>query len=247
MSADQLRAEVGMMKLEKLIAERETIDESPLPISAGEIIGRYERLYTGLVSDVMREFALLDQSAPGHIQALQPGPVVAGFAFTVKSAPNVKVTGEMSFRAGMLETLPADSFIMWDASGDDKATLWGGVMTATAIKMGVRGACVDGGIRDTAQILPTNFPIFHKYRSPNGSLGRCLITHYQIPIKIGDLVVKPGDLVVGDGDGVVVVPRALILPVLQRAEEMHAGELKIFSWVEEGDSIAQITAKGGYF
>lgn len=247
MSADQLRAEVGMMKLEKLIDVRETVSDAVLAIPEKELLARYEKLYTGLVSDVMREFALLDQAVPGTIQALRPGPVVAGFAFTVKSAPNVKITGEMSFRAGMLEEMKEDHFVCWDASGDEKATMWGGVMTATAKRMGVKGACIDGGIRDTAQILQADFPVFHKYRSPNGSLGRCLITHYQIPILIGSCVIKPGDLIVGDGDGVVVVPRDICVDVLLRAEDMHAGEMKIFSWVEEGDSISDITGKGGYF
>jgi len=247
MSADQLRAEVGMMKLEKLIAARETVSDAVLSIPEKEIIARYEKLYSGLVSDVMREFALLDQSVPGSIQALVPGPVVAGFAFTVKSAPNVKITGEMSFRATMLEELGEDHFVMWDSSQDEKGTMWGGVMTATAKKMGVKAACIDGGIRDTAQIIPAEFPVFYRYRSPNGSLGRCLITHYQIPIKIGDVTIKPGDLIVGDGDGVVVVPRDICVDVLLRAEEMHAGEMKIFSWVEQGDSISEITGKGGYF
>lgn len=247
MSADQLRAEVGMMKLEKLIEARETVSDAVLAIPEKELIARYEKLYTGLVSDVMREFALLDQAVPGSIQALRPGPVVAGFAFTVKSAPNVKITGEMSFRAQMLEEMGEDHFVMWDASNDERGTMWGGVMTATAKRMGVKGACIDGGIRDTAQIIPAEFPVFYKYRSPNGSLGRCLITHYQIPIKIGDVTIKPGDLVVGDGDGVVVVPRDICVDVLLRAEDMHAGEMKIFSWVEEGDSISDITGKGGYF
>lgn len=247
MSADQLRAEVGMMKLEKLIEARETVSNAVLSIPDKELIARYEALYTGLVSDVMREFALLDQSVPGAIQALRPGPVVAGFAFTVKSAPNVKITGEMSFRATMLEELGADHFVVWDASNDERATMWGGVMTATAKRMGVKGACIDGGIRDTAQILQADFPVFHKYRSPNGSLGRCQISHYQIPIKIGDVTIKPGDLVVGDGDGVVIVPRDICVDVLIRAEEMHAGEMKIFSWVNDGDSISDITGKGGYF
>lgn len=247
MSADQLRAEVGMMKLEKLIEARETVSDAVLSIPEKELIARYEKLYTGLVSDVMREFALLNQAVPGTIQALVPGPVVAGFAFTVKSAPNVKITGEMSFRATMLEELGEDHFVVWDSSGDEKATMWGGVMTATAKRMGVKGACIDGGIRDTAQILETGFPVFHRYRSPNGSLGRCLITHYQIPILIGDVTIKPGDLIVGDGDGVVVVPRDICVDVLLRAEEMHAGEMKIFSWVADGDTIADITGKGGYF
>jgi regulator of RNase E activity RraA len=120
-------------------------------------------------------------------------------------------------------------------------------MTATVVGKGVKAALIDGGIRDTHQILEKDFPIFYKYRIPNGSLGRCLITHYQIPILIRGVVIRPGDVILGDIDGVVVVPRDIAYEVLLRAEEIRANEKKIFGWVAEGQSIDQITAKGGYF
>jgi len=241
------KREVGMMKLEKLIETRESISTKEFPIPVEELLTRYEQIYTGAISDVLREFALLDQSLPSHLKALRPERTVAGLAFTVKSAPNVKITGEMTFRTKMISELPLNSIVVWDTSNDEKATLWGGVMTATAVKLGVRGAVIDGGIRDTHQILENDFPVFYKHRIPNGSLGRCLITHYQLPIKIGDVLIKPGDVVLGDIDGVVVVPRDIAYGVLIRAEEIKANEKKIFGWVADGQSVTEITEKGGYF
>lgn len=239
--------EAKMMKLESLIAQRESISTAAFPVPVAELLARYEQLYTGAISDVLREFCLLDQSLPGHLRPLREDAVVAGIAFTVKSAPNVKITGEMTFRTQMLDEMGTDHFVVWDTSGDERATLWGGVMTATAHGKGVRAACIDGGIRDTKQILEKPFPVYYKYRSPNGSLGRCLITHYQIPIKVGDVTIKPGDVIFADCDGVVCVPRDIAYDVLVRAEEIRANEQKIFGWVAEGQSIHQITDKGGYF
>ena len=248
MSNDNLlQREAKMMKLDKLIAERESISDKPFPVPVKELLARYEQLYTGAISDVLREFCLLDQALPGHLRPLRDSDVVAGIAFTVKSAPNVKITGEMTFRTKMLDEMGEGSFVVWDTSGDEKATLWGGVMTATAYGKGVRAACIDGGIRDTKQILEKPFPVYYKYRIPNGSLGRCLITHYQIPIKIGDVTIKPGDVIFADCDGVVCVPRDIAYDVLVRAEEILANEKKIFGWVAEGKSIHEITDKGGYF
>lgn len=240
------KREVGMMQLEKLVAVRETVSTAQLPIPPRELLARYENLYTGAVSDVLREHALLDQSI-GHMIPLRPERTVAGFAFTVKSAPHVRISGEMTFRTEMLEAMPGDSFVVWDTSNDQQATLWGGVMTATACAKGVRAALIDGGIRDTHQILEKDFPVFYKYRIPNGSLGRCLITHYQTPILIHGVLIKPGDVILGDIDGVVVVPRDLACEVLRRAEEIRANEKKIFSWVARGETARQITSKGGYF
>ncbi|RVT43818.1 RraA family protein [Sphingobium algorifonticola] len=247
MSTDDFQKEAAMMNLDRLIAEREAVDTSPLPIDQKELLDRYEQLYTGLISDVLREFVLLDQALPHWIIPLRPEHTVAGIAFTVKSAPNAKITGEMETRTRMLGELPADAFIMWDSSGDEHATLWGGVMTATATGLGVRAACVDGGIRDTRQIMDKDFPVYYRYRSPNGSLGRCQITHYEIPIKIGDVLIRPGDIVIADIDGVIVVPRAMAIAVLERAEQLRRDEEQIFSWVANGDTVEEITKRGGYF
>lgn len=241
-----LQREAKMMNLERLIAAREAVSTKPFPVPLEELLARYERLYTGAISDVLREHALLDQSI-GALIPLRPERTVAGIAFTVKSAPHVRITGEMTFRTEMLHRMSAHSFVVWDTSNDEKATLWGGVMTATAIGKGVRAALIDGGIRDTHQILEKDFPVFYKYRIPNGSLGRCLITHYQDPIMIRGVTIKPGDVVLGDIDGVVVVPRDIAYEVLLRAEEIRTNEKKIFSWVAEGQTVQQITEKGGYF
>ena len=242
-----LQKEAKMMKLGKLIEAREGVSQKKFPVFTKELLGRYEKIYTGAINDVLREFCLLEQALPHNIVPLLPNKTVAGIAFTVKSAPNVKITGEMTFRVKMLDDMHEDSFVVWDTSKDEKATLWGGVMTATAVGKKVRAACIDGGIRDTHQILEKDFPVFYRYRTSNGSLGRCLITHYQIPIKIGDVTIKPGDVLLGDIDGVLCVPRDIAYDVLLRAEEIIANEKKIFSWVADGQSIQQITKKGGYF
>lgn len=107
-------------------------------------------------------------------------------------------------------------------------------MTATAKGKKVKAACIDGGVRDTHQILEADFPLFYEYRISNGSLGRCLITHYQVPIRIGDGVIKPVDVQLGDIDGVLVVPRDIACGVLIRAEQIRENEKKIFRLGQKG-------------
>lgn len=247
MSIGLYKEEIGMMRLENLINAREKVSDIVFPIPENELLSRYEQLYLGAVNDVLREFCLLNQALPNRIKPLREYRTVAGFAFTVKSAPNVKISGEMEFRTQMLESLGENHFVVWDTSRDQEATLWGGVMTSTAKMKKVKAACIDGGIRDTHQILEADFPIFYEYRISNGSLGRCLITHYQIPIMIGRVTIKPGDVILGDIDGVLVVPREIAYDVLIRAEEIRENEKKIFSWVHEGQTIKEIKDKGGYF
>lgn len=247
MSSNQLKKEVGMMNLERVIKEREYISTKSFPIPDQELLARFEDLYTGAVNDVLREFCLLSQALPNRIIPLREYNTVAGFAFTVKSAPNAMISGEMEFRTQMLDAMHENAFVVWDTSKDEKATLWGGVMTATAKGKRVKAACIDGGIRDTHQILDADFPVFYKYRISNGSLGRCLITHFQTVLQIDEVTVRPGDVIMGDIDGVLVIPRDIAYEVLLRAEEIKENEKKIFGWVHAGETIQSISEKGGYF
>ena len=239
--------EAGLMKLDRLIATRQRIPDCPLRIPIRELCERYEKLYTGAINDVMRELTLLDQNLPNDIMPLRDHMTVCGEAFTVKSAPNVMIEGEMTFRAQMLDDFKPEGVVVWDTSADVEASLWGGVMTATAKTKGIRGAVIAGGIRDTKQILEQDFPVFYRYRTSNGSLGRCMITHYQVPIKVGKVTVRPGDISFGDIDGVLCIPREIACDVLERAEGIEKNETDIFSWVRQGDTISEIIEKGGYF
>ncbi len=239
--------EAAMMKLGDLIRTRQHIPTNEFAISTKELCERYEKLYTGAINDVLRERCLIDQNLPSSIMPLRDEMTVCGIAFTVKSAPNVMIEGEMTFRAQMLDDFQPDNLVIWDTSEDVEASLWGGVMTATALQKGIRGAVIAGGIRDTKQILEQNFPVFYKYRTSNGSLGRCQITHYQVPIRIGKVTIRPGDVIFGDIDGVICVPREIAYEVLLRAEAIERQEEDIFTWVRSGETIEEITRKGGYF
>ena len=236
-----------MIHVERLLERHEPDAPAALALPEKALIARYEKLQAAIVSDVLREHGMLNQSFPGALSALHSGRTVAGIAYTVKSAPNTRLTGEMTIRGQMLDGLGADAFVVWDTSGDTRGTMWGGVMTATVVAKGVRGAVIDGGIRDTAQIAQKNFAVYYRYKSPTGSLGHNQITHFQIPIRVGDVFVRPGDIIVGDDDGAVCVPRELAVEVLVRAEEIFGNEERIFAWVGEGKTIAQITDEGGYF
>ena len=144
MSTELYKKEVGMMNLEKLIETREQVKKVEFPIPDKELLSRFEKLYTGAVNDVLREFCYLDQAIPGRVKPLREYQSVAGFAFTVKSSPNMKVTGEMEYRTQMLDSMHEDAFVVWDTSRDSKATIWGGVMTATAKSKKLKAACIDG-------------------------------------------------------------------------------------------------------
>jgi len=235
------------MNLDAFKAMRAERPLEPLAIPDQELCERYEALFTAAVNDVLRERGLTHQTLPTGILPLKDDMKVAGPAFTIKGAKSLLVKDEMKERAEMLESIPAHGVVAWDTSGDDESAQWGEVMTMAAVKRGCRGAIVDGGVRDTDRVLPQNFPVFVKYRTSNGMLGRFRISGWQVPIRIGEVDIFPGDLIFGDIDGVIVVPRAMACDVLERAEEIAASESQLKKWVEEGLPATEIVKRGGYF
>jgi regulator of RNase E activity RraA len=190
---------------------------------------------------------LVDQALPPQIIPLRDEMVVAGFAFTIRSAADPTLGGELELRVKMLDELRPNMICVWNANGLDRASHWGGVMTRASRKRGIRGAIIDGGIRDTKDILEQGFPIWYRYRTSNGALSRCKITHYQVPVAIEGIIIKPGDLILADIDGALVVPRNLVETVLERAETIERNEGEIKGWVDAGLPAQSIHDRGGYF
>jgi len=222
-------------------------DDVALAIPPEQLCPRYEALYTGAVNDVLRARGLLHQTLPPNILPLRESMTVAGIAFTVKGAKNLTVEGEMDQRVRMLEALHAHSVCIWDTTGDDESAQWGEVMTKAAKRAGCRGAIIDGGIRDTLKVLSQDFPVFCRYRTSNGMLGRFRMIDFQIPVRIGGVAIFPGDILFGDVDGVLVVPRAIACDVLLQAEGVGRDEEVYKQWLDEGMSASEVVDRGGYF
>ena len=237
----------GKMRLEQLRRQRDEIELIELPVREEEIIARYEKLYAGCINDVLRELCLTNQALPSEIMPLRDEMVLAGFAFTIRSNADPTTTGELEIRVKMLGELKPHMVCVWNANGDDHASHWGGVMTKMSKKQGVRGAIIDGGIRDTKDILEQKFPIWCRYRTSNGSLSRAKMTGYQVPIVVGGVLIKPGDLIFADIDGALVVPRALVMNVLERAESIETNEGEFKEWIDAGLSPGEVHDRGGYF
>ena len=240
-------AKKNLMKLEALTEKLDRIDRTEFPIPEKELCDRFEALYTGAINDVLREMTLMDQALPISIMPLEKGMCKAGIAYTVRSNPDPTVGGEMDIRAQMLDDMPAEFRVVWDAGDEEEASHWGEIMTASAIARSARMAVVNGGIRDTRQVIAQKFPVFYRYRTSNGSLGRTKITGYNVPVRIGKVFIKPGDVIFGDIDGVLCIPRAIAYQVLTRAEEINRNEREMKGWVHEGFSAVEMVNNGGYF
>ncbi len=235
------------MNTDTLTQLREAPNDTELTIPVGELCARYEKLYTGAVNDVLRELCLPLQALPPQIMPLRDEMVVCGEAFTIRGVADPTMSGELDKRVEMLDQLREHHVVLWNANGERVASHWGGVMTRASIKRGVRGAIIDGGIRDTKDILTQQFPIWSRYRTSTGALSHTKVAAYQVPVVIEGVIVRPGDVLMADIDGALVIPRPLAVQVLERAETIEKNEGEIKEWVDAGLTAEQISDRGGYF
>ncbi|WPJ95174.1 RraA family protein [Coraliomargarita algicola] len=237
------------MQVDKLKQIRDNVEKIELSIPLEELCERYEKLYTGAVNDVLREMCLPYQALPSSIMPLRDEMVVCGEAFTVKAVKDPTMSGEMELRVEMLDDLRPGHVVIWNANanGIEQPSHWGGVMTQASMKRGCRGAIIDGGIRDTKDILSQNFPIWYRYRTSSGALSHTKVVAYQVPIFVGEVIVRPGDILLADIDGGLVIPRKIAVAVLERAEQIERNEGEIKEWVAAGLTAEEIHDRGGYF
>ncbi|MCZ7643967.1 MAG: RraA family protein [Planctomycetota bacterium] len=215
-------------------------------IPVPEMRGRFLRLFSAAVNDVLRFEHRIHGALPSAYRQLAGGQKICGRAFTVKGGPDVTTDGELETRARMLEDLDADSVAVWDCTGDTVTAQWGEVMTMAALRRGCRGAIVNG-VRDVDRIVPQGFPVYHRYTTNAGMLGRFRLYHWQKPVLLGEVLVEPGDWILGDQDGLVAVPARLAETVLLSAEALLNKERSIKELVEAGLKPTEVVARGGYF
>lgn len=228
------------------VSDPRVVSVSPY-ITEGQLCDRYEAIPTASINDVLRREGLLHQVLPPSISSQAPGIHLAGIAFTIKGSKSLKLHDEMPERAEMLESIPRNAVCVWDTSNDDESAQWGEIMTMAAQRQGARGAVVDGGLRDTEKVLGLDFPVFSRYLTSNGMLGRFRMAGWQTPIRIGQVTIQPGDVIVGDADGVIVIPRAIAVDILTAAEALVAHEVEVRSMVTEGIEPREVVARGGCF
>jgi 4-hydroxy-4-methyl-2-oxoglutarate aldolase len=162
------------------------------------------------------------------IKPISRGVRLCGPAFTVQCHP-----GDNLMLHKAIERARPGDILVASVQGYYEAGYWGGLMATSAVARKIGGLAIDGSIRDSAEIIKMEFPIFCRGFCILGTTKTVLglINH---PILFGGVLVHPGDLILGDDDGVVVVERMECEEVLEasikrieaektKAEKLGAG------------------------
>jgi regulator of RNase E activity RraA len=120
----------------------------------------------------------------------------------------------------------------------------GGISALTGQRQGERGAIVMGGIRDVAHSRSSGYPLWASEITPITGKWRLETVEINGEIQMGDVRVNAGDLVIADDTGVVFVPRADIMRVLELCEKKKGGEDKRIGAITEGVPVPVFYNKG---
>lgn len=219
--------------------------------TTAEICARFRGMYVPAVSDAMYELGMPEPVLPSALRPLFPDRSFVGIAFTVEG---VEIVPAVSWDEGkeriasyleVFELLTPDSVMVSKNTGD-LVGHFGELTGNSALEHGCVGVVLDGNLRDTTGLREIGLQVFYRDVNPRSGLGRWEMVAHQQPVTIGDVTVHPGDLVIADFDGVLVVPQADILRVLERAEEIVGIERDVRADMRRGMSPLEGLAKHGH-
>jgi regulator of RNase E activity RraA len=205
-----------------------------------------QNLYTAVVSDSLDQLGVRHQAMREYLRPVHKGCTFAGWARTI-SCSDIYHIPENPYD---VEIEAVDSLLPGEVAvvGTQKSLRnapWGELLSTAARARGARGAVVDGLVRDITKIEAIQFPVFAAGIKPVDSMGRGIVTAYNVPVECGDVLVHPGDFVFGDPDGVIVIPGAMVKEVLALAHEKVTRENHSRAELEKGNYLRDVFNKYG--
>jgi 4-hydroxy-4-methyl-2-oxoglutarate aldolase len=137
-----------------------------------------------------------------------------------------------------LDAVEPGAVLVVDALGH-RAGYWGEVLTRAALRLGVAGLVIRGGVRDVEAIEALGFPVFATgigipgtSKAPQGSVGA--------PVTLSGVRVERGSWIVADRDGVIALPAGERDRTYAAAQERRRKELSHFDRIAAGERTIDI-------
>ncbi len=175
------------------------------------------------------------------IKPINRGIRICGPAFTVQCAPGDNI---MLHKA--LERAQPGDVIVASVGGGYDYGYFGNLMATSAIAKGLGGLCIDGCIRDGAEIIASGFPVFARGFCIRGT-GKGTLGLVNYPTVFGEQTVFPGDLIMGDDDGLVIVRREECQAVLEKSRSRVENEIVKEATLKTGISSVTFNKFGPIF
>ena len=219
------------------------------PLKDNEYLDNLEKkLTTAVICDILDDLGFRNQAMSGSLFPLDDSYKLVGFAKTILAYDVFEIPDKpyVTEIEAVDSVKPGEVCVVCTNSSSSNG-FWGELMATATVARGGRGAIVDGSIRDITQLkqMSGQFKVFATGRNPLDSKGRCLVSAYDCPIKCGNVQVNSGDLVFGDIDGVVVIPKAHIDEVIEKALHKISGENTVRGELRKGRLLKDVFEQYG--
>lgn len=205
--------------------------------SVVELQARWNQIRIANLYDTLDKMGYPNQCLDLSIRPLFPHQHLAGVAVTARGGRYVPAEGDAekygkgeNYFQLLRDAVFPGSVVVLETGGEPHTGKFG-EMTSWGIQQGgARGIVLDGHIRDLLglEVIP-NYTVCAKGTSPVESAKRWTMNAVNVPIAIpgtltSNVRIEPGDWIVGGPDGVIVVPQAIAMEALEKAEEIEGRE-----------------------
>ena len=201
---------------------------------AREVIEGFRTIAVPTIGDALGRFGCMSYA----IKPLSPSMRTVGCAVTVQTYRADNLLLHVA-----LEMAQEGDVLVVDAGAIPDTGLWGGLMTRMALRKGIGGLIIDGGVRDSQELISLGFPVFARAVSPQGGF-KASPGSVNVPVSCGGTAVHPGDLIVADADGVVVVASADAPDILVKAQAVQAKEAALIEKMDRGETLFSLLGLG---
>jgi 4-hydroxy-4-methyl-2-oxoglutarate aldolase len=215
-----------------------------------DVIARFARItdLTSTVSDAMDVLGV-GSAIPAHIlMPLAPGQRVCGPAVTIRYVGRGGTPGAHYARDSRPLLADRDLYgvgqagdvAVFDCGGAAGTSVMGNLSALWAVRLGIAGCVVDGGVRDIASIRTTGPHVWSRGRTPITGRHRVEAVEINGTVAICGAQVRPGDLIAADDSGVCVIPFESASAVIERCEAAEHAEDAVTNLIKGGATPAEV-------
>lgn len=222
-----------------------------IPRADADVIARFTRItdLTSTVSDAMDALGV-GSAIPAHVlMPLAPGQRVCGPAVTIRYAGRGGTPGAhyaLNSRPLLADrdlygVGQAGDVAVFDCGGAASTSVMGNLSALWAVRLGIAGCIVDGGVRDIASIRTTGPHVWSRGRTPITGRHRVEAVEINGTVAICGAQVRPGDLIAADDSGVCVIPFDSVDVVIAHCEAAERAEDAVTNLIKSGAAPAEVT------